>query len=114
MKVKEIMSHPVVTVTEDATLESVANTMLKHHIGCVPVVDNNTRVIGIITHTDFIAKEEGIPFSRVRIPKLLGVALREGTETIYQAARDMTAGEIMTRHPVGRNRNDGLVLLAAS
>ncbi|MEQ1603407.1 MAG: CBS domain-containing protein [Pyrinomonadaceae bacterium] len=106
MKVKEIMSQPVITVTADTTLEAVAGVMLRHNIGCVPVMDDDAKLVGIITHSDFIAKKKGIPFSRVRLPMLLGYGLREGTETIYDAAKSLTAGEIMTPNPVVLTEDD--------
>jgi CBS domain-containing protein len=96
MKVKEFMSQPVITVRENTTLEEVARTMLSHHFGCVPVVDKQGKISGIITESDFAAKEKGFPFSTFRAPRVLGQWLsREGVERIYEAARQMTASEIM-------------------
>lgn len=106
MKVKEIMSQPVITVTEDATLEEIARIMLEHGIGCVPVVDGQNKIVGIITHADFIAKEKGLPFSFFRAPQLLGQWLKEGAETIYETAKTMTAKEIMTKNPITLSKDD--------
>lgn len=106
MKVKEIMSHPVITVTEDTTLEEVARVMLEKGIGCVPVVDEQNKIVGIITHGDFIAKEKGLPFSFFRAPQLFGQWLKEGAETIYEAAKLMTAKDIMTRNPTTMTEDD--------
>ncbi len=96
MKVKQMMSHPAVVVAEDATLEEVARTMLDHHIGCVPVVDRQGKIVGIITESDFAAKEKGLPFSTFRAPQLLGQWIgSDSVERIYEAARRMKASEIM-------------------
>lgn len=100
MKVKEIMSQPVITVTEDTTLKEIAGVMLDNGIGCVPVLDGHGKIVGIITHTDFTAKEKGMPFSVFRAPQLLGRWLKEGAEEIYEAAQTMTAKDIMTKNPV--------------
>lgn len=95
IKVKELMSHPV---PETARLEEVARTMLKHHIGGVPVVDTQGKLIGIITQSDFAAKNKGIPFSIFRAPQVLGQWLDQaGVPHIYEAVRTMLAREIM--HP---------------
>ena len=52
--VSEIMHRGVITVTPDTpTLEAIA-TMKKHMIGCLPVVDDNGKLVGIITERDFI------------------------------------------------------------
>jgi CBS domain-containing protein len=93
------MSQPVIVVGEDATLEEIARTMLAQNIGCVPVVDARGKISGIITESDFAAKEKGIPFSTFRAPQLFGQWLDKGTvERIYERARTMTAKEIMI-HP---------------
>lgn len=96
MQIREIMSHPVITVTENTSLEDVAGTMLQHRIGGVPVVNEQGALCGIITESDFAAKEKGIPFSTFRAPQVLGQWLTsDGVERIYEAARQVTAREIM-------------------
>ena len=96
MKVKELMSQPIQVVPENVTLETVARTMLAHHIGCVPVVDVQGKLTGIITESDFAAKEKGIPFSTFRAPQVLGQWLdQNGVARIYQASRTLQAHEIM-------------------
>ncbi len=101
MKISEFMSQPVTVVHEETPLEEVARTMLDQNIGCVPVVDARGRLCGIITESDFAAKEKGIPFSTFRAPQLLGQWMSgEGIERIYETARKMTAKEIMTHHVV--------------
>jgi acetoin utilization protein AcuB len=51
LKIKEIMSKDVVTITEDAPLESAARTMVDNDISGLPVVRGD-EVVGIITETD--------------------------------------------------------------
>jgi acetoin utilization protein AcuB len=51
LKIKEIMSKDVVTITEDAPLESAARTMVDNGISGLPVVRGDA-VVGIITETD--------------------------------------------------------------
>jgi len=97
MQVREIMVRPVVVVREDASLEEVARTMLERGIGCAPVVDAYGKMCGIITESDFAARERGFPFSTFRWPQVFGQWLpREGVEHIYQAARTLKARDIMT------------------
>lgn len=97
MKVRQIMVQPVVVVHEHTTLEEIARIMLDRRIGCLPVVNDRGEICGIVTESDFTAKERGIPFSTFRAPQILGQWVsREGIENIYKAARKMTAREIMT------------------
>lgn len=50
-KVKDVMIHDVVTISQYASLEDATYLMLKNKIGILPVVDND-QVYGIITDRD--------------------------------------------------------------
>ena len=51
LQLKQIMQHPVRTVTPDCPLEEAARLMLNEHIGCLPVMEND-QLVGIITDSD--------------------------------------------------------------
>jgi CBS domain-containing protein len=51
--VAEIMSTAVVTVEAGATLGAAADTMRKHRVGSLPVMENG-RMIGIVTEVDIL------------------------------------------------------------
>jgi acetoin utilization protein AcuB len=67
IKVKEVMSRDVITVTEDTTLEEAARLMVENKVGSLPVV-RNSQLVGIITESDIFrvflemmgAREKGI------------------------------------------------------
>ena len=52
--VARIMSTTVQTVPPDTLVEDAARTMLDHDIGSVLVVDDENRIEGILTTTDFV------------------------------------------------------------
>jgi CBS domain-containing protein len=100
MLVKELMVSPVITVSEHDDLATVADVMLGNRIGCVPVVNARGEVAGVITQSDFTAREKGIPLSLVRYPQLFGQWLtKDNLQAIYEKSRTMTAREVM-RSPV--------------
>lgn len=45
---------PVLTSQEDASLETAAQRMLEEEIACLPVVDAEGRLAGIVTHRDML------------------------------------------------------------
>jgi CBS domain-containing protein len=97
MNAADIMSRPVITVREDATLAEVARTMLDHKIGAVLVVNVDGRLAGIVSESDFVGKERGVPFTSHQALCILGQwVTREGVEQIYRACRTMRARDIMT------------------
>ncbi|MFC4356525.1 CBS domain-containing protein [Halobium salinum] len=52
--VARLMSSDLVTVTPDTLVEHAATTMLEHGIGSLVVVDDDGRLQGILTNTDFV------------------------------------------------------------
>jgi CBS domain-containing protein len=106
VKVSDIMTAPAVTVREDSTLEQVARVMLDHRIGGVPVVGEDGRLRGIITESDFSARNRPVPFSMLELPNLFGHWLEPAIERIYQEARGMTAGEVMTKRVMTVREDD--------
>ncbi|GAB6144837.1 CBS and ACT domain-containing protein [Desulfocicer niacini] len=52
VRIRTIMSHPVLCTTEDRTVEEVAGTMLMENISGMPVKNNRGRLTGVITKSD--------------------------------------------------------------
>jgi acetoin utilization protein AcuB len=52
LKVADIMTHHVITISQEAPIEDAANLMVTRKIGGLPVVDNANRVVGVVTETD--------------------------------------------------------------
>jgi acetoin utilization protein AcuB len=51
LRVRQMMTHPVITVEGDCPVEEAARIMVENKISCLPVMDGTT-LIGIITETD--------------------------------------------------------------
>jgi len=52
--ITEIMTRATVTARAEASVESLIGMMTQHHIGCIPIVDDHARPIGIVTKLDLI------------------------------------------------------------
>jgi CBS domain-containing protein len=101
------MTQPVVVVREDSTLKEIAKTMLERRIACVPVVNESGAIVGIVTESDFTAKEKRMPFTKYSLPQLFGQYLSDGeVDPIYQASRSITAREIMSEHVITVTEDD--------
>ncbi len=107
MKVSEIMTEPVFVVTDDRTLEEVAQKMLNNRVGGLPIVDDKGKIVGMVTESDFSAKEHAIPFSRQYAPQLFGEWMsKEGVDKAYKAARTVLVKEIMSSPAVTITEED--------
>jgi acetoin utilization protein AcuB len=52
LQTEEIMTQEVITTTPDTFVEDAARLMVENKIGGLPVVDEDNRVVGVITETD--------------------------------------------------------------
>jgi CBS domain-containing protein len=92
MKIERLMTRDVRTVAPDLPLREVAATLTECRISGVPVVDREGAVIGVVSETDIVRKEQGgggLPHSG-----LLGRLRDRDADDPVVSAR--TAGEAMT------------------
>jgi len=57
MKVQDVMTTDVATTTPDALLKEAAVELVRRRISGMPVVDDDGRVLGVVSETDILAKE---------------------------------------------------------
>ena len=56
MRAKDVMSCGVISVMADATVFDVAEILTGEHISALPVVDNQGRLVGIVSEADLIRR----------------------------------------------------------
>ncbi|GBD95785.1 MAG TPA: CBS domain-containing protein [Nitrospirae bacterium] len=66
LKAKDIMTKDVVTIHPEATVEELARLLIEHKISGVPVVNNEKKLVGIVTENDLIRKNK-----RFHIPTVI-------------------------------------------
>ncbi len=52
-RIKEVMRHPVITISPDASVKEAAQLMAEKKIGCLPVVERDN-LIGLLTLTNIL------------------------------------------------------------
>ena len=52
MRAKEVMTRDVVTVAPETTIEEIARLLLQHHISGAPVVDDDHKLVGMVSEGD--------------------------------------------------------------
>ncbi|KXK58678.1 hypothetical protein AWW66_28425 [Micromonospora rosaria] len=57
-QVGDVMTVDVVTVREETPYRAVVDTLLRHGISAVPVVDESRRVLGVVSEADLLHKIE--------------------------------------------------------
>jgi len=54
VRVRQLMTREVCTVTPDTLASTAGKTLVEHRFGCLPVVDEQDVVVGIVTERDFL------------------------------------------------------------
>ena len=108
--IKDIMVTNVFTANEEDTLSEVAVKMLEKNIGCLPVLNDDGKLVGFLSESDFAGKEKLIPFSRNHAPQLFGKWLNEGgLEEMYKNAKTMKVKDIMSTPPIFISEDETIV-----
>ncbi len=53
IRVREVMSAPVITVSPDTGVKEAARIMVEKKIGCLPVMENES-LVGLVTESDIL------------------------------------------------------------
>jgi CBS domain-containing protein len=103
MKVEDVMTREVLTVSPGASLKEAAHLLVEHRISGLPVVDNEDHVLGVVSEADVLPKE--VAGLQLRRP----LAWLTGLEVDRSKLEARLVGEAMTapaltieaHHPVG-------------
>ncbi|MDX1813207.1 MAG: CBS domain-containing protein [Candidatus Bathyarchaeia archaeon] len=113
MVVKDIMSSPVVTLSEAATSNKVANIMNENDLGCVIVTNQRGKPVGIITERDLVIRvlaknlvPDSVKAKDIMTSPLVTI---EPETTISEAARRMSRLEIRRLGVVYKGNLVGLI-----
>lgn len=108
MKIKDIMTEEIITVSENDTIEKCANLLIKNNLSGLPVVDDKQHLKGIVTEGDLIRRN-----ANVQTPaylELLGgiIYLSDPNEFLddVKKAMGLFVNEIMTKNVITINPND--------
>jgi len=105
LMVKEVMSSPVITVTEYTPLEEAARIMADSKIGGLPVMRED-KVVGIITETDMFkiflemlgARKKGVRLSML-VPEARGILADITTEIARLGGNIISLGTFYGEDP---------------
>jgi CBS-domain-containing membrane protein len=61
LKVKDIMTKNLITVTPDTEITHASKLLLEKHVNGIPVVDRSGTLVGILCQSDLIAQQKKLP-----------------------------------------------------
>ncbi|MFD4605936.1 CBS domain-containing protein [Streptomyces sp. NPDC058464] len=108
-KVGSVMTTDVVHAAYSTPFKEVARLLADHRISGLPVIDDDDKVIGVVSETDLMVRQAAAPGphgEKYRAP--LG-QLTRGARKQAAKARARTAGELMSDPPVTVHAEDTIV-----
>jgi CBS domain-containing protein len=115
MKVSEIMTKDVITLSVDDTVERAAELMKEYNIGSIPVNTEDRGVVGIVTDRDIIlrcaAEGKDIKTQKVRGIMTSNPVIVDGDIDINEAARIMSERQIRRIPITSSNKLVGMLSL---
>ena len=102
-KVKDVMTAEVVAVRKEASYKEMAARLSQYRVSAFPVIDENRRVIGVVSEADLLAKEALA--DEHAIPAALTGILHHKE---HKKAEGLTAGDLMTHPAVTVRREDSV------
>jgi CBS domain-containing protein len=100
MRVGELMSRDVVTVTPETTLKDVAELLAARRIAGVPVCDADGKVLGVVSEADILWRELGVDPHGARVfDRLLESASGQGKRLAAVTAGDAMTSPAITIRP---------------
>ena len=94
MIVKDIMNTSVKTATADTLIKDIASVMCFNKISGVPVVDNDNKLVGVLSEKDIL---RGMFPDVEQIMQEGGKPDFEAIEADYKGVLDKKAGDMMTQ-----------------
>jgi len=113
MLVKDVMTSPVITISEEDTVQEAARLMDKNDVGCIIVVDKERMATGIITERDMITRvlsKNALP-SKIKAKKVMTSPLLtiDPDESLTDAARKMSRLNVRRLGVMYRGNLEGLI-----
>jgi CBS-domain-containing membrane protein len=99
MRARDVMVSPVITVKQSCTVREVAKIFVEQRISGVPVVDDQGKLVGIVSEGDLLHRSEA-DTERKRSWWLLALTDDETLAADYVKAHACRVADVMTRHVV--------------
>ena len=115
MKLREVMSSPVIRIHPDETVSVAARTLARYNIGILPVCGGDGRLCGLVTDRDLVTRCLAAGRSPLHTPVrdvMTSQVVSAGADLDASAAAEMMGKEQIRRLPVVENgRLCGMVSL---
>ena len=102
VRVKDVMTTDVITVSQDMEIAKAARILLEKGINGVPVIDADGKLVGILCQSDLVAQQKAFPLPSVftLMDGLMPLTSIKRLEKQIEKIAAATVGEAMSPEPV--------------
>lgn len=97
---KDIMTKEVIYVHPDTPLLDIAKILAEHNFDGVPVVDNEQRLVGIVTEYDLINKTSAVHLPTLQVILKNLPQFKKEEAHFQEEILSLTVGDIMNKDPL--------------
>ncbi|MCX5610753.1 MULTISPECIES: CBS domain-containing protein [unclassified Streptomyces] len=107
IKVADLMTDEVVSVAPDTAFKDVAKLLAQHGVSGLPVLDDEDRVVGVVSQTDILARAAPAPHPAEQTtppagPPTAGGVMSTPAVTVHAEETAADAARLMTRRGIER------------
>ena len=115
IKVKDIMTTDLITLTLNMDIVTAGNILLENKINGAPVIDESGGLVGILCQSDLIAQQKKLPIPTVftLLDSVIQLTSKKQIEKQVRKITALTVSEAMTPNPVTVNPDSMLETVAA-
>jgi CBS domain-containing protein len=102
LKVKDIMTKEIITVSPETEIVKATKLLLENRINGVPVLDETGRLVGILCQSDLIAQQRKLPIPSffTLLDGLIPLISKKQIDKQVRKIVAVTVAEAMTPNPV--------------
>ena len=102
LKVKDIMTKELITVSPDTEIVQATKLLLENRINGIPVTDETGKLVGILCQSDLIAQQKKLPIPSffTFLDGLITLSSMKQLEKQVQKIAAITVAQAMTPNPV--------------
>ena len=102
LKVKDIMTKDVISVSPEMEITTAAKILLEKRINGLPVIDASGRLVGILCQSDLVAQQKSIPIPSVftLLESFIPLTSIKRIDKEVEKIAALTVKQAMTPNPV--------------
>lgn len=87
LKVKDIMTREVITVPQDMNVQEICDTLIKHRLSGLPVIDKKRTLVGFVSERDIITSVNRKDFLTKKAKDVM-------SKKVFSVKEDMSTEEV--------------------